>query len=122
MTLSIDIVQKAVLIFLALLVFTAIATTAALAFKPVSVTATCLLLLMLGLVSEWIVFRIPNPWQRIAYPLIVTFPNWQIFWLPSGEAAPAATTLFFTGCYAMILTLGILMIGSTLFCSQEHKA
>lgn len=117
------IVPAAIMIAAALLVFTALAAALSAYLKPVQAVAVCFLVLVLGLLSEYMFGRFADSsyMARVAYAVA---PNWQHFWsadwLTGGGTVPAAL-LRQALAYAALYTTGILALGAALWRHTEIR-
>jgi len=117
------IVPVSLLVTLALLVLAAIASSLATRLETGPILAVCLLVLALGLVSDYLIGRGAGDalWRNAAYRLL---PNWQHFWVPDALTAwgtvPAAY-LWRAGLYAVAYSAGILCLGVLSFRHAEMR-
>lgn len=119
-TLSFKIITPILFVFLALLMFTAVALTLALVFTSVTTTVFCFLMLFAGLSAEWLIngkyASAPTRWI-----LLALLPDWQHFWLADFQAhrnIPTGTLLQ-TGAYALFYTAATLSLGALIFHRSE---
>ena len=111
--LSWNLLPAGALITLAILVLSALAVTLATRLEIVPVLTICALVLMLGLISDYIVGQLP-PAARLLRFAVELIPNWQNFWTVDAlnrEGIPAryvAHACGYAGLYlAAILSAGI---------------
>jgi ABC-type transport system involved in multi-copper enzyme maturation permease subunit len=110
-----------VLISLALAVFAAIALSLSTRLPPVFTLATCGILFLLGLLSDYLFGRAAEN-SLLAAAIHGLLPNWQDFWLVDALAAGGVIAWSYVAgavVYAMLLIAGILCFGLVSFRNVE---
>jgi ABC-type transport system involved in multi-copper enzyme maturation permease subunit len=123
-TLPWAVVPASVLITMAILVITAIAVSLAPRLDLVPTIATCSIVLMVGLVSDYALGRVAadgRVWAKVLYTLV---PNWQHFWVVDALHGGGRITADYVGkvaVYAACYSAGILAVGVLAFRRMELK-
>jgi len=116
-----QIIIVSILITLGLAMMSAIALSLAVRFSLIPVISLCLILLILGLASDYIFIQLANK-TIIAHLLYSLIPNWQNFWtadaIANGGSIPWSYSAR-TALYCLLYTSGILFLGATAFKHSE---
>jgi len=108
-----QILYAGVLCSMALMLFTGIATVLATRLDTSATLLICLLIFVLGLMSDYLFGRVADT-QITAYGLYALIPNWQHFWMAdalSSENSIPLSYLWHAGTYAFLYLAAILSLG-----------
>jgi len=117
------IVPVSVLITLALVALSAIALTLATRLNTVPTLTACMVVFLLGLMSDYLLGR-NAPSSALAWVLYRLTPNWQHFWVADALDAGGVVPLVYVcraGLYAAAYTGGVLCLGAFLFRRMELR-
>ncbi len=115
------ILQASLLVMLGLIMLASMALTLAPRLRLAPTAAICILVLLLGLASDYAFARIASPSNPLSRLLYAVIPNWQHFWAADliTNSSISLRYLMHALLYASLYTTGIICIGSAIFKRQE---
>jgi hypothetical protein len=117
-TLPLRVFPASVLVTMAIIVLAALAVSLAPRLDTVPTISLCSVLLMLGLISDYLFGRAAAAGQPFATAAYYLLPNWQHFWVVdafSGGGSIAPAYLAQAAVYAVLYSTGILALGAFVF-------